>query len=1104
MDVPGAHGSGGTALAFTGEAIPMRRDIDLLKGGQPKTLNEMEAELHSLHKENFDLKMTIYYQKDKIERLNGGEMDSGERERDLEEHIADLEYRMQEKDARLEELEAFLAHHHQQKQVQGPQDQERQDPQLQSPRDLKDEMRQVSAEAVAEAQEALAREKAVFEARLGELQQLLHRAENEKRVLEGERVQAKEEAEENLRKMREMEAAKKGVQTEMETRLSEAQEALRDTQARHQADLARVQEKAAEALSAVSKESVPRVTEAETRGAGAEEVAEETARTAEALRLRAEMAEQQVREMALEVDEAQQEARRLRAMRGEEEAAASASAKAAVWRETLEATRQELRRERSEKEAALRSLDEEREALRQERGAWRQGERGAWAELTALRDQVATEQRAKDALLLDMADIRRHGKQQLRELLGELKEFDRVVERNFAELFEAAASAAEAQDVPINTPLKDLLAAEEDASRRRGLLRLGGMSDPSPTKQLALALEEERGEGGLPGGRGGEGTLGESRRGSHALVASGGTSLSMPASGKLMVRQAQDLVRKWRLKLEVLPSFNQRFRDAIARAGVAFESRLAHMTERLASQGNQVQDAYDKLERLQASRRDTEEDHAREVARVKRRVQSEYQELLAEVTAEKNALTARVARMEVERTVAVEEAKAAGKEEAAAQHGQELLEKEKGLQAAKEEVVQWTGRWKAETEGRERVEKELKALAGEKREIQTELDRLLRQLQYRDDVIAVLKEALDSHGLGESRQITAQLALLERHMSKVDGEGRKECGRGGQRVVSLIKEGMEHAAAHLMTVGASQGWETGELLRRADELQRYGFEVAALVTSTKQMLEELKSWNAQCQGPDIADCRSGGGKHLVEKLLEDNARLARLLRELHQDLQHLVQRVRVSSPRPGTNRGASSFSARSNPAPVGNFGSPLRRAAQEALPHASPSLDRLKLAAHCSKSSGGVGVGCSNREANSNHEFLRRGHIENQDIYLQSSRSLHSRGESMTGPFRMYSGHSETGHVAQSSLDTSLAEASDQGNGAKGQGVLARHQIERRGQASGSKPLANLEKISNDLQEIAAKLEHFKSGVKLPGTTLASSPEQGKRTHTRRSRREVP
>jgi len=33
----------------------------------------------------------------------------------------------------------------------------------------------------------------------------------------------------------------------------------------------------------------------------------------------------------------------------------------------------------------------------------------------------------KDALLLDMAEIRRHGKTQLRELLDELKQFDRCV-----------------------------------------------------------------------------------------------------------------------------------------------------------------------------------------------------------------------------------------------------------------------------------------------------------------------------------------------------------------------------------------------------------------------------------------------------------------------------------------------------------------------------------------------------------------------------------------------------------------------------------------------------------------------------------------------------
>ncbi len=36
----------------------------------------------------------------------------------------------------------------------------------------------------------------------------------------------------------------------------------------------------------------------------------------------------------------------------------------------------------------------------------------------------------KDALLLDMAEIRRHGKTQLRELLDELKQFDRCVRRD--------------------------------------------------------------------------------------------------------------------------------------------------------------------------------------------------------------------------------------------------------------------------------------------------------------------------------------------------------------------------------------------------------------------------------------------------------------------------------------------------------------------------------------------------------------------------------------------------------------------------------------------------------------------------------------------------
>lgn len=50
---------------FNGHHVPGRRGSpgDGGNGNMPKTLNEMEVELHSLHKENFDLKMSIYYQK---------------------------------------------------------------------------------------------------------------------------------------------------------------------------------------------------------------------------------------------------------------------------------------------------------------------------------------------------------------------------------------------------------------------------------------------------------------------------------------------------------------------------------------------------------------------------------------------------------------------------------------------------------------------------------------------------------------------------------------------------------------------------------------------------------------------------------------------------------------------------------------------------------------------------------------------------------------------------------------------------------------------------------------------------------------------------------
>lgn len=77
------------------------------------------------------------------------------------------------------------------------------------------------------------------------------------------------------------------------------------------------------------------------------------------------------------------------------------------------------------KKAALQEEEEAAALLRRRRGGGLLPHRDFQAEVAGLQEQLAAEKRAKDALLLDMADIRRHGKQQLRELLEELKEFDR-------------------------------------------------------------------------------------------------------------------------------------------------------------------------------------------------------------------------------------------------------------------------------------------------------------------------------------------------------------------------------------------------------------------------------------------------------------------------------------------------------------------------------------------------------------------------------------------------------------------------------------------------------------------------------------------------------
>eukprot|EP00624_Nannochloropsis_granulata_P003557 evm.model.NODE_27998_length_27464_cov_27.523705.6 len=236
-----------------------------------------------------------------------------------------------------------------------------------------------------------------------------------------------------------------------------------------------------------------------------------------------------------------------------------------------------------------------------------------------------------------------------------------------------------------------------------------------------------------------------------------------------MVRQAQDLVRKWRLKLQVLPSLNQRFRDATASTIHTFEAKLSQMTARLSTQEDQIHDAYKKVETLRAARTEAEENHAQDLVRTKRNVQVEYQELLAQVTAEKNALAARLTRLEAEVVVDVQEAREAGRRE-----GKQEEEVVKGLKA---DVATWAKRCETEAEGRARAEQEKDVILGEKRRMQMEMDRLLRQLRYRDDVIAVFKETLEAHGLDDLPHIGAQLALLHRHMEKGGGKEREGKGR---------------------------------------------------------------------------------------------------------------------------------------------------------------------------------------------------------------------------------------------------------------------------------------------------------------------------------------
>lgn len=73
------------------------------------TLNELEQSLQRLQRENFDLKMTIYYQEDHIKSLKGGAFDEEEHIKGLEEQLIERDYDVQNLEREKEEVRAWAA-----------------------------------------------------------------------------------------------------------------------------------------------------------------------------------------------------------------------------------------------------------------------------------------------------------------------------------------------------------------------------------------------------------------------------------------------------------------------------------------------------------------------------------------------------------------------------------------------------------------------------------------------------------------------------------------------------------------------------------------------------------------------------------------------------------------------------------------------------------------------------------------------------------------------------------------------------------------------------------------------------------------------------------
>lgn len=70
----------------------------------PKTLNDLEAQFQQLQRENFDLKMTIFYQDQRFSAFQGGDVDANERMKDLEDELREAQHFVEEKQQDVEEV----------------------------------------------------------------------------------------------------------------------------------------------------------------------------------------------------------------------------------------------------------------------------------------------------------------------------------------------------------------------------------------------------------------------------------------------------------------------------------------------------------------------------------------------------------------------------------------------------------------------------------------------------------------------------------------------------------------------------------------------------------------------------------------------------------------------------------------------------------------------------------------------------------------------------------------------------------------------------------------------------------------------------------------